>query len=195
VLRLVERDRPEAVRRLQEWVLRVPALEHGTPSNADTDKVITAWCRELNLACKAIEDEALTMATGGKAPGDAASRDGDPEADYRIRWRPDESQGSYLRRALAEFRRHKHAEIAAGGSVASTEVNLQHVEWLVRFQVDVHSFDRIARTYGANRHEVKRAVGEIASVLQLTLRPTASRRPRGRRGPPRPAHRMVRPRR
>ncbi|MBW8860884.1 MAG: hypothetical protein JF601_00700, partial [Acidobacteria bacterium] len=73
VLRLVERERPEAVRRLQEWVLRVPAVEHGPPSNADTDKVITAWCRELNLACKAIEDEALTIATGGQPVGDASS--------------------------------------------------------------------------------------------------------------------------
>jgi hypothetical protein len=113
---------------------------------------------------------------------------------YRLLWIPGESKRKFVERALAEFYRLKNEDLERGGIVASNRINPKHIEWFVRFQVKQEGYDSIARSEKADRTDVRRAIREIASLLELELRPTAAGRPRGRGKPKRQANLIVRSR-
>ena len=191
VLRLVQRDRPEAMQQLRSRVRAVIGLDEDDAFDAATLDAVTTWCDELRLRCEDIEFAALCLALstdnddwllgGGPALGyeDPDHPDGDP--CYRIPWIPGESKRKFVARALTY--RKKKQEGESGRVFASDRINPKHVEWFVRFQVHEEGFDRIAD--GKGRRDVKRAVRDLASLLQLKLRPTKPGRPKGRGGPQR----------
>jgi hypothetical protein len=201
VLRIVRRDQPHAIQQLRIRVGRVLGFGEGTTLNDETTGAVAAWCDELHLGCEAIRFEALALALVVEAEDQPASDGLAPDDDldtpyYRIPWIPGESKRRFVTRAVAEFDRKKNAEVDSGGIVAPDRINPKHVEWFVQFQVHGVPYDRIAKAESADRQDVKRAIRDLALLLQLKLRPAPPGRPKGRGGrPKRSAFQIVRRRR
>jgi hypothetical protein len=69
------------------------------------------------------------------------------------------------------------AALAAGLKQAPRKRELEHFDWLVRYQVKGESFAYIAKTASykiGGRQTVRKAVTELAKYLDLTLRPSTS---------------------
>jgi hypothetical protein len=199
IIRIVRRDRPDAVRELCAQLHGVFGFQE-TCFNDETCEVIAAWCSGLNLGCEAIRFEVEALSLYPRLLADNPSvqdhhsldDDDDDRPFYRLPWIPGESKRQFTARAHAEFYRHKKAEVESGGIVASNRINPKHIDWFVRFQTNGDPYDRIAKSEHTDRNDVKRAIRGIATLLDLKLRPTTPGRPRGSGAAKSPASHVVR---
>lgn len=184
ILRILRRDRPSNFDELTQLVT------DSRLRGEDRDRqwaIAEHWCQRLNLACDWMNIAALHLAIdpNDEAAGTVAAilwHDASGQLrDNTITWKPGETKKAFLQRAAelhdAMTRRQK-GEV----ELATNEVNSEHLEWLVRYQVGQKRFTDIAKT---ERHrtptDIRKAVKGIADLLELTLRTSPAGRPRGKK--------------
>jgi hypothetical protein len=86
------------------------------------------------------------------------------EAEQRLRAAFEEELSAYLDRM-------EHLATTRGLVPVPQKRGVEHFEWLVRYQVQGHSYQAIAREACRDRKTVADAVRETAALLQLSLRP------------------------
>ena len=82
-----------------------------------------------------------------------------------------------VREALNDYcARTEAAALAAGLKRAPRKRELEHFDWLARYQLKGESFSSIAKTtrykFAGGRQTVRKAITELAKFLDLTLRPS-----------------------
>jgi hypothetical protein len=84
-----------------------------------------------------------------------------------------------VRQALKDYcDRIERGALAAGLKRAPRRRELEHFDWIVRYQIKRESFASIARNgsykFMGGRQTVRKAIVELAEYLELTLRPSTS---------------------
>ncbi len=84
-----------------------------------------------------------------------------------------------VRQALNDYcDRIESSAVAAGLKRAPRRRELEHFDWIVRYQIKSESFTSIAQNasykFKGGRQTVRKAVVELAKYLELTLRPSTS---------------------
>jgi hypothetical protein len=84
-----------------------------------------------------------------------------------------------VRQALRDYcDRVERSAVAAGLKRAPRRRELEHFDWIVRYQVKAESFASISRNASykltGGRQTVRKAIVELAEYLELTLRPSTS---------------------
>ena len=189
MLKIVRRERPDAVQQLRTRVFEVFDFRDWSCLNDATKQVVAAWCDELHLGCKAIKDEVFTLIltpdtdARRQAPaGSSAAHDNDTVYFY-IPWKSDERKNRLVAIALAAFYCHRKVKLERDMIPTRTRLDPKHVEWLFRFQVNNEPYDRIGAADGLYRQDVKQvahAIRSLAVGLGLNLRPRIPRRLRRR---------------
>ena len=188
VIRIVARKRPEVYAALIDRVQS--ALDHDSKV-----ALINEWCDALSLPSDEIKMAVLYLAHDPKAgpvgeirlrvPRDPDNRPG------RVEPLPSETQTAFLARAKAAYDHVQDIERQSGGIISYTPVNRRHLEWFVRFQVEEVSIAELAQHESMQPREIRRAIQDVAALLEMSLRTSRSGRPRGRRDT-QPRHRAER---
>lgn len=201
LIRIIQRDEPKIFERLRNAVCDgLKEIASGMHLPDEKYTIVAEWCASLDLDCDAVQSAAMLLSL---FPDDKPLEAGDAKffvwqdergeiRDHSIDWRAGETKKTFLGRAEELFDRMKRLEENSGTVAAVNPINPKHIEWLVRFQAWKEPLTKIAAVERTDRHDVKRAIRGIATLLELKLRPTTSGRPRGRGGAKRPAHHVVR---
>lgn len=88
-----------------------------------------------------------------------------------------QESGHEFERIVGAFRDYLRKEF--DGIVPARHKQEEHFEWLVRYQIQGWSHERIRREYNVSRENVRKRIPEVASLIRLTLRaPKGPGRPR-----------------